>query len=145
MKILALILCCVTASCKAIQPSDLDAFQSDACSLSFEGTWSEPNLWCHCCVQHDLAYWQGGTALERLSADQKMAECVKKIGATNISKVMYAAVRMGGSPYFPMWYRWGYGWSYGRAYQALSSAEKERIAVLASEEKVTQQQKRMCE
>ena len=36
---------------------------------------------------------------------------------------MYLGVRMGGSPYFKNWYRWGYGWSYQRKYQALTEEE----------------------
>jgi hypothetical protein len=36
---------------------------------------------------------------------------------------MYEGVRVGGSPYFYNWYRWGYGWGYERKYQALTPDE----------------------
>jgi hypothetical protein len=36
---------------------------------------------------------------------------------------MYKGVRLGGSPYFPDWYRWGYGWNYGRGYKPLTEEE----------------------
>ena len=41
-----------------------------------------------------------------------------------MARVMYEAVRAGGSPHFPTWYRWGYGWPQGRGYQALSEEEQ---------------------
>ena len=40
---------------------------------------------------------------------------------------MYEAVRVGGEPYFPTWYRWGYGWPIGRGYKKLT--EKEMVMV----------------
>ena len=36
---------------------------------------------------------------------------------------MYEAVRTGGEPYFPTWYRWGYGWPLGRGYKELTEEE----------------------
>ena len=36
---------------------------------------------------------------------------------------MLTGVRIGGSPYFPTSYRWGYGWPYPRGYQDLSEDE----------------------
>jgi hypothetical protein len=38
--------------------------------------------------------------------------------------MMYDGTRLGGSPIFPMWYRWGYGWPYGRGYQVLTAEER---------------------
>ena len=38
---------------------------------------------------------------------------------------MYEGVRLGGSPYFNTWYRWGYGWSFDHKYRALSEDELE--------------------
>jgi hypothetical protein len=40
---------------------------------------------------------------------------------------MYQSVRTGGEPYFPTWYRWGYGWPLGRGYRALSPIEKKMV------------------
>ena len=36
---------------------------------------------------------------------------------------MLAGVRVGGSPYFPTTYRWGFGWPYPRGYKALNNDE----------------------
>lgn len=81
--------------------------------------------WCGCCIQHDLAYWRGGTALERLHADQRLADCVQQqTGSKTLADLMYEGVRIGGQPYSLTHFRWGYGWPLGRFYQPLTSAEK---------------------
>lgn len=41
---------------------------------------------------------------------------------------MRAGVGLGGSPYFPTDFRWGYGWSYVRGYKALTDEEKKLLA-----------------
>lgn len=89
----------------------------------------EKDLWEECCFEHDIAYWQGGTAAERLEADQLLRECIEqRTGDRILAKVMYDAVRAGGTPYFPTWYRWGYGWPLGRQYRELSDAERSQVA-----------------
>ncbi len=99
-------------------------FKSDGCSLFVDGTFKDRELWKDCCLEHDVAYWQGGTAAERKAADIKFRHCIlKKTGDEALSRAMYEAVRAGGGPYFPTWYRWGYGWPLGRGYKALSKAE----------------------
>lgn len=47
--------------------------------------------------------------------------------------MMYEGVRVGGSPYFYNWYRWGYGWSYDRKYQALTPEERLQADELVEE------------
>lgn len=102
----------------------LSDFTSDGCSLFLNGTFEDPKLWKECCHKHDLAYWRGGTEEERNQADLAFKECVlKKTGNAELAEIMYQAVRVGGSPYFPTWYRWGYGWPVGRGYQKLSEQE----------------------
>ena len=99
-------------------------FTSDGCSLFLNGTFEDPELWKECCHKHDLAYWRGGTEEERNQADLSFKECVlKKTGNAELAELMYQAVRVGGSPHFPTWYRWGYGWPVGRGYQKLSEEE----------------------
>lgn len=81
--------------------------------------------WCDCCLEHDIAYWQGGTKEQRLRADGELRDCVlKKTGNQTLAEAMYQGVRFGGSPYFYNWYRWGYGWSYKRKYQELTPEEQ---------------------
>ena len=110
-----------------IRPSDLRAFTTDGCSGGFpEGPPGHPNLWCDCCVAHDLAYWKGGTWEQRAAADAKLNECVKQKGKAVTGKVMELGVRVGGTPYLPTSYRWGYGWPFLRGYAPLT-LEEERV------------------
>ena len=105
--------------------SELRDFKSDGCSLFVDGTFKDRELWKECCVEHDVAYWKGGTADERKAADLKFRECIRKTtGDEALALLMYEAVRAGGSPHFPTWYRWGYGWPKGRGYKALTELEK---------------------
>ena len=109
---------------------ELSDFTSDGCSLFIDGTFEKPDLWKECCLKHDIAYWQGGTQEERLEADLAFKSCVeKKTGDSTLAKLMYDAVRVGGEPYFPTWYRWGYGWPIGRGYQKISQQEQLLVQV----------------
>jgi hypothetical protein len=106
---------------------ELKPFTSDGCSSFPNGTLQQQTLWLNCCIKHDLAYWKGGTYDERLSADLALKQCVADIGEPNVGKLMLAGVRVGGSPYWPTTYRWGYGWSYPRGYKALTAADKQQV------------------
>lgn len=104
--------------------SELQAFSSDGCSLFPDSSLISEKDWCSCCFEHDLAYWRGGTAAEREQADVILKDCVAaKSENETLAIVMYEGVRIGGSPYFYNWYRWGYGWGYERKYQMLTPAE----------------------
>ncbi len=105
----------------------LKPFTTDGCSLFPEGTYHQQSLWAECCVRHDLAYWQGGTEAQRAAADLALQQCVARVGEPEIAKLMLAGVRLGGSPYFPTSYRWGYGWSYQRGYAPLSDEERQQV------------------
>jgi hypothetical protein len=104
---------------------ELKEFASDGCSLFPDGNFKDRDLWCGCCLEHDVAYWRGGSEEERLRADTELRECMQaKTGDAVLAQSMFAGVRAGGAPVFPTWYRWGYGWNYGRNYQPLSDAER---------------------
>lgn len=45
--------------------SDLKPFTSDGCSVFPDGTLKEKDLWLSCCIEHDRAYWLGGTHKEK--------------------------------------------------------------------------------
>ncbi len=106
--------------------TDLQPFTSDGCSLFPDRSLLTADDWCSCCFEHDLAYWRGGTHEERESADQQLKTCVLgKTGNEVLAAAMYEGVRVGGSPYFNTWYRWGYGWSYDRKYGPLTEEEGE--------------------
>lgn len=116
----ALLLLLSPACSPALQP-----FSTDGCSLFPDRSLIGKADWCRCCVAHDLAYWRGGTAEQRLKADQELQQCVAKAtGDKKLAELMFLGVRTGGGPYFFTPYRWGYGWPYGRRYEPLSSAEE---------------------
>ncbi|SMF28247.1 hypothetical protein SAMN02745866_01804 [Alteromonadaceae bacterium Bs31] len=105
----------------------LKPFTTDGCSIFPDGSLEDNAKWMECCIRHDFAYWQGGSLLEREEADDELKSCVANLGEKNISLLMHLGVRMGGSPLYPTWYRWGYGWSYMRGYEPLSKEEQAQI------------------
>ena len=118
----------VTVNAEKIKP-----FTSDGCSVFPDGTFEQKELWLSCCTLHDYAYWQGGTYEERLVVDKQLSQCVSNVGEPQIANLMLAGVRVGGSPYFPTSYRWGYGWSYPRRYKTLTEAEKKQIMLIKND------------
>ncbi len=115
-------------------PEDLKGFTSDKCSLFPNGTFQDKDLWCECCFEHDISYWQGGTKAEREKADRLLGDCVaKKTNSKFFGNLMYLGVRFGGSSIFPTWYRWGYGWPYGRGYLPVTEEEVYVIGQLLDE------------
>ena len=103
--------------------ADITPFTSDGCSAFPDGTLDQNELWLECCVQHDLAYWRGGTRDERLAADEALQACVAAVGQPEIAQLMLAGVRVGGTPYLPTKFRWGYGWPFFRGYKVLTADE----------------------
>ncbi|MFG1496615.1 FAD-binding oxidoreductase [Saccharospirillum sp. HFRX-1] len=106
---------------------ELKPFTTDGCSVFPDGTPRQQSLWLDCCIAHDLAYWMGGTRDERRQADEELRQCVADIGAEEIGEIMLAGVRVGGSPYWPTGYRWGYGWGLWRGYEAVTDEELEQV------------------
>ena len=102
---------------------DLIPFSSDGCSAFPDGTLQRKQLWLSCCIAHDLAYWKGGTYQDRLDADLALKQCVAELGEPTIGAWMLVGVRLGGSPYYPTGFRWGYGWPFPRYYGPLSADE----------------------
>ena len=112
----------------ALAESKLKPFTTDGCSSFPDGTIEDKELWLDCCTQHDLAYWKGGTYLQRQTADESLNICVEEAGEPEIAKLMLAGVRVGGTPYLPTKFWWGYRWPYPRGYRALSEREKAQVA-----------------
>jgi hypothetical protein len=106
---------------------ELAPFTTDGCSAFPDGTLEQQSLWVSCCIRHDLAYWKGGSYAERLSADESLEACVAQVGEPEIAALMLAGVRVGGSPFYPTPYRWGYGWPWPRGYQALTTDERREV------------------
>lgn len=105
----------------------LKPFTTDGCSDFPDGTQKHKTLWLACCMEHDRAYWRGGAYDERRKADRELQRCVAHVGEPGIAALMLAGVRVGGSPYWPTRFRWGYGWPWPRGYGALTVAEQEQV------------------
>jgi hypothetical protein len=82
-------------------------FATDAC------TWWPDGDWGACCVEHDIAYWCGGTAAERGAADRELRACIAHDHSALLAELTYLGVRGGGGAWLPTPWRWGYGrrWS----------------------------------
>ncbi|WP_313176606.1 hypothetical protein [Massilia sp.] len=107
------------------------SFRSDGCSLFPDRAPLGQADWCGCCLAHDLDYWRGGSAGERLASDRRFKACVQTASRSPaLAGTMYGAVRVGGVPWLPSPFRWGYGWPYGRLYRALSLEEDAQAAAL---------------
>lgn len=78
-------------------------FRSDGCTL-----WPDRG-WRHCCVEHDMSYWCGGSPQDRRAADALLRQCVAATGATTTARLMRWGTRLGGARWVPFWWRWGYG------------------------------------
>lgn len=106
MHTLILILTLLTTPALA---EDIRPFSSDGCSSFPNGTLEQKELWLSCCEVHDYAYWVGGTYQQRLDADDALQQCVVAVGEPEIAQLMLAGVRVGGTPFLPTQFRWGYG------------------------------------
>ena len=106
---------------------ELDDFTTDGCSSFPDGTIEQDALWKYCCVVHDYAYWQGGSRDDRKAADAALSQCVAQVGEPEIAKLMLAGVRVGGTPYLPTRFRWGYGWPWPRGYKLLNNNDKKLV------------------
>ncbi|MGI9266331.1 MAG: hypothetical protein ACR2QY_02300 [Akkermansiaceae bacterium] len=81
-------------------------------------------LWRDDCVVHDYAYWKGGTWKERRDADRKLRDGIRSKGKPVIAQLAYMGVRLGGTPWLPTPWRWGFGWhEFPRGYRPVSLDE----------------------
>jgi len=83
-------------------------FTTDGCSMFPDGDWGG------CCVEHDKAYWEGGSYADRKKADIELMRCVAGKGRPWVAMLMYMGVRIGGCSLWPVPWRWGYGWKWPR-------------------------------
>lgn len=113
---------------------EIQPFVSDGCSSFPNGTLGQNQLWLSCCTAHDYAYWKGGTVQDRAAADQALEACVAAVGEPQIARLMLAGVRVGGTPYLPTRFRWGYGWPFPRGYRPLTEEETRQIEAMEADQ-----------
>lgn len=123
--IITLLACCLSHC--AYPNANLQPFVSDGCSCFPDGTLADPQKWRAACVRHDWAYWQGGTATDRLKADRALRQALLSKGHPLTAHIAYLGVRAGGHPLLPTPWRWGYGWPYPRGYRSLQKHEHDQI------------------
>lgn len=83
----------------------------DGCTLA-------PDLdYIDCCNKHDQLYWQGGTQQQRHEADRELRQCIAEHGHHMLASYYYLGVRVGGAPWWPTPWRWGFGWPYFHGYE----------------------------
>lgn len=84
----------------------------DGCSGGMSVMWrklfKKPPPWEGCCDIHDQPYAQGGTKEQRKDADLDLMVCVAGSGHPIWAFLMWAAVRIGGVPWLPTPWRWGF-------------------------------------
>ncbi|MBK7392767.1 MAG: hypothetical protein IPI64_05610 [Chloracidobacterium sp.] len=78
-------------------------FVGDGCSMFPDGDYGD------CCQAHDRDYFRGGTKAERKASDKRLEQCVRAKGHNFLSKMIYLGVRIGGVPWLPTSFRWGFG------------------------------------
>lgn len=81
-------------------------FSSDGCTM-----WPDAGI-KSCCLKHDMKYWCGGSFKERRSADLAFMQCIRQKERAGDGLVEYLGLKIGGSPFLPFSWRWGYGWSW---------------------------------
>ncbi|MFN2378382.1 MAG: hypothetical protein ABR538_17770 [Candidatus Binatia bacterium] len=87
-------------------------FTTDVCSVSPDRNYGA------CCIDHDVSYWCGGSEIDRLQADRRLALCVEEHGhSPRYAEVVRRTVRVGGGPWSPFPWRWAYGWKTLRGYE----------------------------
>jgi hypothetical protein len=101
----------LVSACQTANHPRLSPFKSDGCSCFPDGTLKQPDLWKRHCIEHDYAYWKGGTREERKAADMKLRDGIRAEGKPLVAEIAYAGVRIGGTPWLPTQWRWGFGWS----------------------------------
>lgn len=130
MRTIGVLLLLLSAYATPLPAQQIAPFTSDGCSAFPDGTLEQRELWLACCTEHDYAYWKGGTFKQRQQADERLMVCVNEAGEPEIAILMLVGVRIGGSPFWPTTFRWGYGWPYPRGYQQLTDEELQSIESL---------------
>ena len=83
-------------------------FPDDGCSCFPETDFED------CCREHDKIYYRGGSEADRAKADRELRRCIRDKGHTVMSNILYYSVRVGGVPWVPTPWRWGFGYPYLR-------------------------------
>jgi len=118
-----LLIACILLGCQS--DIQLMSFANLGCSSALNPSELASDEWCGCCVEHDIAYWRGGSSMQREQADERLRDCVQRTSRNEVlADSIYKGVRDGSSKYFFADYQWAYGWSFDRSYKPLNEKEQ---------------------
>lgn len=123
----------LVAGAAQAQIDPLRDFETDYCTLFANGTPRQPDLWKHCCFEHDLRYWFGGSLADQDLSDFHLKQCVNDVAGSAWAWVIYNGVRSGHLSPVKHRFFWGWGWGENRANTPLTEAEKVLIRQRLSE------------
>ena len=127
-RIIFLILLTLSFNVFSEEQKFLKPFVSDYCTMYPEGTFGKPDQWKHCCLEHDLYFWAGGSQADRDQSDLGLKECVMKTGNVVQARLIYWGVRAGRlSPITFKKKVFGNGWIVKRPRIPLSAFETEQL------------------
>lgn len=133
MKFLLILTTLLISSCASatfddyVYTAQIEPFTTDGCSVSPEGTPSDKSAWVHCCLEHDIDYWIGGSQAQRKKSDQDLQACIDKAGFSQVANLYYLAVRNAGTPWLNTPWRWGYGWPFKHGYRRLTTEQRKSV------------------
>lgn len=105
----------------------LQDFEDDGCTLFIEGPSSKPDLWAHCCFEHDLRYWFGGTKEDKKFSDVQLRECVRDVAGNFWANLIYNGVKAGSFSPVKFKYVWSWGWTPERDKTKLTEEETKYV------------------
>lgn len=114
----------------------LRPFSTDGCSMSPNSSVDPKRLLAEsglnvvqivdCCVEHDVAYWLGGSLRDKNAADAKFKMCVAEKAGDFVADKYFRGVAFGGTANGFTTFRFGYGWDVRRIYRPISAQEMEQ-------------------
>jgi|GEM_PF-464054 len=123
----------------------IHGFRTDGCTWAPNSDWyfKRETSWGHCCTEHDVAHWAGGTDEQRMTADRRLLSCMQKVGGP--AKTFFRAVRMFGHPAAVLGGNldtrnnpWGYGWPHYQGLEPLNELQQESVCQALADWKQTQ-------
>jgi hypothetical protein len=117
----------------------LKDFVTDGCTMFVDGPDSNPTLWRHCCVEHDLRYWFGGTSQNRDFADLQLKACVQDVAGDFWANLIYDGVRAGQFSPIHHKYAWSWAWEPKRENTELTTDEIKYVIQRLNDVDMTQE------
>jgi len=108
--------------------NELKPFITDYCTMFVDGTPTNPNLWKHCCIEHDIHYWYGGSLKDQDITDLKLKSCVEAAAGTYWADIIYLGVRAGHYSPVKNVHKWSWGWEQQR--KKIEISDKEKLYVI---------------